>query len=68
MQIYEEVLFFKLRNPPTPPPPPNPEKQMINSAYLVSVGCGLAEGIGHETVCRHVSSKGLTNADGVTTD
>ena len=40
---FEEVLFFKLRTPKT-------EKQTINLAYLVSVGCWrLAEGKGHET-------------------
>ena len=49
MQIFEEVLFFKLptkklqKNPPT-------EKHPINSTYLVLAGCGrLAEGKGHET-------------------
>ena len=41
MQIFEEVLFFKLRT--------TTEKQTINSTYLVSVGYGrLAEVKGHE--------------------
>ena len=51
MQIFEEVIFFKLRtttknkNKTT-----TTEKQTIHSAYLVSVGCRrLAEGEGHET-------------------
>ena len=34
MQIFEEVLFFKLRTT---------EKQTINSIYLVSVRCSEAE-------------------------
>ena len=44
MQIFQEVLFFKLRTTL------KTEKQTIDSTYLVSVGCGrLAEGKGHET-------------------
>ena len=40
VQIFEEVLFFKLRTT---------LKQTINSIYLVSVGCGRQpEGKGHE--------------------
>ena len=46
MQIFEEVLFFKLRTTT------KTEKQTINLTYLVSVGCRrLAEEKGHETDC-----------------
>ena len=51
MQVFEEVLLFKLRtrtkkNKKTT----TTEKQAINSTYPVSVGCGrLAEGKGHAT-------------------
>ena len=41
MQIFEEVLFFKLHTT---------KKQTVNSTYLVLVGCGrLVEGKGHKT-------------------
>ena len=44
MQIFKEVLFFKLRTTT------KTEKQKMSSTYLVSVGCGrLAEGKEYET-------------------
>ena len=47
MQIFEDVLFFKLQTTTTTK---TTEKQTFNSTHLVSVGCGrLAEGKGHET-------------------
>ena len=50
MQIFKEVLFFKLRTTT------KTEKQKMSSTYLVSVGCGrLAEGKGQETDHKSVS-------------
>ena len=50
MQIFEEVLFLKLRTKQQTNKNKKTEKHTINSTYLVSGGCGrLAEGKGHET-------------------
>ena len=46
MQIFEEILFFKLCTTTTTKKPTTTEKQTINSTYLVSGGCRrLAEGV-----------------------
>ena len=64
MQIFEEVIFFKLRTKNKQNKKrrrrkkKEKEKQTFNSTYLVSVGClRLAEGKGHEIDVRSLKKR-----------